>query len=245
MSQRFFTLHTMSSDARVLVSLSVRPSRVFPFRSTGLAGTLNSPTTEASSDSEKLEGTVKGSIVGLRSAKFSPYSLTSGTGGAQSNASSSTSSTSTSDLAPKPKPLPKPRPWSIVGVDRKSGELTSVSTSTNNSQATNDASGSGARKSSVRDMINSMNKSESANAAATSTLSTSANMGSDISSKRKGNSLPRGVPPLGASNSAEESGQSARSGTSPKVTKRSDSTSDDPRILKLDDDFPYDDVLDV
>ena len=33
--------------------------------------------------------------------------------------------------------------------------------------------------------------------------------------------------------------------SSPSVAKKKDSTSDDPRILKLEDDFAFDDVMDV
>jgi hypothetical protein len=52
--------------------------------------------------------------------------------------------------------------------------------------------------------------------------------------RRKGGSLPRGVQP-----------PSCPSDNSPSVGKKKDSTSDDPRILKLEDDYAFDDVMDV
>ena len=187
---------------------------------------------------------------------------------------------STSGLGLRPKPLPKPRPWSIVGVDRKSGEMTSVGAGTSASPpsklATDGAksnaerhpnpqesdkekktenkfreptrrqsSGSGSaagNRGSVRDMINNMNKGQSV------TTSTPA-------SERKGSSLPRGVQPQSAAVSdvaRKFSSDSHKSGTSSpgsnkKLSSEKGSTEtrdckDDPRILKLDDDF---DVLEV
>ena len=38
----------------------------------------------------------------------------------------SASVTDQEEVSPKPRPPPKPRPWSLVGVDRKSGEYTVV-----------------------------------------------------------------------------------------------------------------------
>ena len=78
---------------------------------------------------------------------------------------------------------------------------------------------------SVRDMINNMNKDGS----------TPVNAGE--TSKKKGSSLPRGTQaPTGSEISAN---------SSPKTGKKTDSTSDDPRILKLDDDYAYEGVMDV
>jgi hypothetical protein len=122
----------------------------------------------------------------------------------------------------KPKPLPKPRPWSIVGVDRKSGEVTSVGKSDRKSD---ELKAPGTSKNSVRDLINNMNKTETTTPAATSAAETK-------QQQRKVSSLPRGTQPPG-------------SGDSPKTGKKISSTSDDPRILKLEDDYSYEGVMDV
>jgi len=83
---------------------------------------------------------------------------------------------------------------------------------------------------SVRDRVASMNKpggSESNEGAA----------------KKKGNSLPRSSDGLtGPSSSAKSPGIKAKN--SPK-NFRKESTTDDPRILKLDDDFMYEDTVNV
>ncbi len=197
-------------------------------------------------DNKKEAGETKpvggGSIVGLRSSKFaaglsnSPEAkprTTTGMSTSSTTASSESgdhvSTTTTPALAPKPKPLPKPRPWSIVGVDRKSGEMTSVSDS-NNTKESSDANvssgSSGVRKGGVRDLINNMNKNESSS--------------SSGESKKKGGSLPRGVQPP---TSVGDHGQADNK--SPAVPRKTDSTSDDPRIMKLDDDFGYEGVMDV
>ena len=178
---------------------------------------------------------------------------------------------------PKPKPMPKPRPWSIVGVDRKSGEVTSVIkttadaanadaaqehessksqatattvTSTTSTTKTTSAMSSSmappvaaARKSSVRDLINNMNRAggEKGDKSAETTPT------ADVF-RRKGNSLPRGTTPPTAAAAAASSDDKSTTGSSssPRVAaKAAESTSDDPRILKLDDDFAYDEVLDV
>merc|ERR550532_155478 len=118
-------------------------------RSTGLAANLTSPTNEFSAspittstpkeiDEKPKTEEPKGSIVGLRSTKFNLEKKASPSPEAKPRSSTSTLPTSTavedspvtsnSHFNPKPKPLPKPRPWSIVGVDRKSGEVTSVDT---------------------------------------------------------------------------------------------------------------------
>merc|ERR1719429_277026 len=167
-------------------------------RSTGLAANLTSPTNEFATTNkersnsgddklvEKKDDIKGGSIVGLRSTKFSNLDHRvkaspspeakprTGVTNASPNADEST------PLGPKPKPLPKPRPWSIVGVDRKSGEVTSVDT--NEKQTTivsND------KPKSVRDMINNMNKDGGG------TSSSTVNAGE--TSKKKGSSLPRGT----------------------------------------------------
>ena len=83
---------------------------------------------------------------------------------------------------------------------------------------------------SVRDLINNMNKD------VTSTASTEV--------KRKVSSLPRGTLPPGGG-SSELTTNLNPSANSPKLSKKTDSTSDDPRILKLEDDYAYDGVMDV
>ena len=222
-------------------------------RSTGLVTNLTSPTSESSSSNplptssistkfdEPGKEDLKGSIVGLRASKFSPGLSTGTSPEPKPRTTSATTTAPTIDTPslvcpPKPKPLPKPRPWSIVGVDRKSGELTSVVSDC----ATTDlkpetpqqlhltTSSAVGRKSSVRDMINNMNK----GGEGSPSTATAATVESGY--RRKGGSLPRGVQPPGSSAS-----------NSPNVAKKKDSTSDDPRILKLDDDFAFDDVMDV
>jgi len=195
-----------------------------------------SPTTEASPASmpattkfaESGKDELKGSIVGLRASKFSS-GLSAGT---SPEPKPRTTGTNDPVCPPKPKPLPKPRPWSIVGVDRKSGELTSVvSDSTAEQKLDVPASAGVGRKSSVRDMIQNMNKGGEASPVTTTTTAATSDSG-----RRKGGSLPRGVQPPGSSSSAA---------SSPNVAKKKDSTSDDPRILKLEDDYAFDDVMDV
>merc|ERR1719208_387766 len=71
----------------------------------------------------------------------------------------------------KPRPPPKPRPWSIVGVDRKSGEFTTLETdqltpaspetiTEVESEKTEGRRSSLANRGSVRDMIANLNKPE-------------------------------------------------------------------------------------
>ena len=198
-------------------------------RSTGLAANLTSPTNEFATTNkersnsgddklvEKKDDMKGGSIVGLRSTKFSNLDHRvkaspspeakprTGVTNASPNADEST------PLGPKPKPLPKPRPWSIVGVDRKSGEVTSVG---DKGDVTAPNKPLPPAKGSVRDLINNMNKNES-------------------SDKRKGSSLPRGTLPPDAEQS---------SANSPLMSKKTE-TSDDPRIMKLDDDYAYEEVV--
>ena len=61
--------------------------------------------------------------------------------------------------------------------------------------------------------------------------------------KRKVSSLPRGTQPPGSGSSDLTTNNP--SANSPKLSKKTDSTSDDPRILKLEDDYAYDGVMDV
>ena len=209
---------------------------------------------------------------------------------------------STSGIGLRPKPMPKPRPWSIVGVDRKSGEITSVSGGSSASppssklskeavkgnpdsninvqggdkesihstnkfdkreparrQGSVPGTNAGSSRGSVRDMINNMNK-----------VQPSSN--STPASERKGSSLPRGVQPPSTQSTSTSSAHSSSSysvvsdkarkfsnesqkggscspGTNKKHSsdgvsneKRESTCKDDPRILKLDDDF---DVLEV
>ena len=154
----------------------------------------------------------------------------------------------------KPRPPPKPRPWSIVGVDRKSGEFTQVDPS---AQSPGDSEDSADRRlgsnllsqssarGSVRDMIASLNKPDSPGkvpvvVAASSVRDRIANMNKgpevESSTKRKGNSLPR--------EGLAVSPGTVRQKNSP-VTRKKEETSDDPRILKLDDDFMFEDTVNV
>jgi len=238
-------------------------------RSTGLAANLTSPTNEFSPKSRSNSGddTIEikdttntkttvapssggGSILGLRSTKFtnlekksspSPEAKPRSALPAAPSAAAAvfgTSSTgsgsnpneegSSPPVGPKPKPLPKPRPWPIVGVDRKSGEVTSVTNS--GDKVEKPVAGEKPKGASVRDLINNMNKD------VTSTASTEV--------KRKVSSLPRGTLPPGGG-SSELTTNLNPSANSPKLSKKTDSTSDDPRILKLEDDYAYDGVMDV
>ena len=101
-----------------------------------------------------------------------------------------------------------------------------------------------ARKSSVRDLINNMNRAGGDKAGEGKSAETTPT--ADVF-RRKGNSLPRGTtPPTAAAAAASDDKSTTGSSSSPRVAaKAAESTSDDPRILKLDDDFAYDEVLDV
>lgn len=219
-------------------------------RSTGLAANLTSPTNEftpkerSNSGDDTIEKDTKtsigttttpgasGSILGLRSAKFSNLEKKSSPSPEAKPRSALPASNNEETSPPvglKPKPLPKPRPWSIVGVDRKSGEVTSVINSGEKNEKP--AAGEKPKGASVRDLINNMNKD------VTSTTS------SEIKT-RKVSSLPRGTqPPTGPGSSDLTTNNP--SANSPKLSKKTDSTSDDPRILKLEDDYAYDGVMDV
>ena len=100
-----------------------------------------------------------------------------------------------------------------------------------------------ARKSSVRDLINNMNRAGGDKAGEGKSAETTPT--ADVF-RRKGNSLPRGTTPPAAAAATDEKTATTGSSSSPRVAaKAAESTSDDPRILKLDDDFAYDEVLDV
>ncbi len=223
------------------------------------------------------------SIIGLRTAAF--------------DHKSKSEESSKDEDGPKPRPPPKPRPWSIVGVDRKSGEYTQVESSAtsaatqpvneNSPPATSRSSGlKGVKKSrdekndktsqqqsqptlgsatshrgSVRDMISNLNKPDSpggtsvAGQTANSVRDRIANMNKSgsggknsedqdqgaISGKKRLNSLSSGSK---AGDQLAKS-PSTRPKHSPINNRKKDLTSDDPRILKLDDDFLYDDPVNV
>lgn len=133
-------------------------------------------------------------------------------------------------------------------MDRKSGEYTQLESSATaegsiSVEKEENTSGPGAI-SSVRDRIASLNKPDSPGSASsvapTNIRDRIANMNKNTElevNKRKGNSLPRSTEPVSKS-----------PGTRPKNSpnnRKKDSTSDDPRILKLDDDFMYDDTVNV
>lgn len=192
-----------------------------------MAANLTSPTNEFATKERSNSGddTIEkkedkgGSIVGLRSTKYGTKLDKKNSPSPEAKPRSNVSNED-STSKPKPKPLPKPRPWSIVGVDRKSGEVTSVTNNDNNQNKTAVAAASGGgekpKGASVRDLINNMNKEATT---------------SDV--KRKVSSLPRGSQPPDSS------------ANSPKLSKKTDSASDDPRILKLEDDYAYEGVMDV
>ena len=234
------------------------------FSSTGRASNLTSPTTDFSPENPKsFQADIKSSeipsdnapekikhssssIIGLRAATFD-------------------TSKSKNDLSEveesRPRPPPKPRPWSIVGVDRKSGEYTQVDggnitppSPTENSPESDEKldkserRGSLANRGSVRDMIANLNKPEKEGLGSVGGLLgaqsvrdriASMNKG-DVEPKKKGNSLPRNNE--GVSSSAKSPGIKPKN--SPH-NFRKESTENDPRILKLDDDFMYEDTVNV
>jgi hypothetical protein len=221
------------------------------------------------------------SIIGLRAAAFDPLPIKAAGGPADLSAPSD-------DIAgPKPRPPPKPRPWSLVGVDRKSGEFTQVESSSSavgsgeNSAAADPLNDESEHRTtgrggflvpqrvgvgiggSVRDRIASLNKPETAANAAggilggggsvrdrIANMNKSAVAGGGAASdavtdkQRKGNSLPRTVAEASSSASAGSS-PSCRPKNSPKNLRKESDTTDDPRILKLDDDFMYEDTVNV
>ena len=239
------------------------------FSSTGRASNLTSPSSDFSPEThpalsatdsnqdeadggsgsapEKIKHS-SSSIIGLRAATFD----TSGSG-------SKTKTEVTESPEEKPRPPPKPRPWSIVGVDRKSGEFTTLETdqltpaspetiSEVENEKTEGRRSSLANRGSVRDMIANINKPEKEGPGTVGGLlgggqsvrDRIASMNNQADSKKKGNSLPR---------TAEAINTAATSpGMKPKNSPhnfRKESTTDDPRILKLDDDFMYEDTVNV
>ena len=169
------------------------------------------------------------------------------------------------DVSPKPRPPPKPRPWSLVGVDRKSGEYTVVEgggvtppqTEANEEEEDEEEEedmkegrrGSlvANQRGSVRDMIASLNKPEKGDGTTVGGLLgagsvrdriASMNKGDGETKPRKGNSLPRNNEGL-VSQPAKSPGLKAKN--SPKGFRKQSDTASDPRILKLDDDFMYED----
>ena len=69
-----------------------------------------------------------------------------------------------------------------------------------------------------------------------------ASMNNQSDSKRKGNSLPRTAEAI---NSAATSPGIKPKNSPHNLRKESENTTDDPRILKLDDDFMYEDTVNV
>ena len=228
--------------------------------STGRASNLTSPTSDFSPEAkqEELEAgsgsapeKIKhssSSIIGLRAATFDT-----------SNKSKPEVMDSPEE---KPRPPPKPRPWSIVGVDRKSGEFTTVETdhltpaspetiTEVESEKTEGRRSSLANRGSVRDMIANLNKPEKEGVGTVGGLlggqsvrDRIASMNNQSESKKKGNSLPR------TAEAVNLNATSTSPGIKPKNSphnfrKESSSTTDDPRILKLDDDFLYEDTVNV
>ena len=226
--------------------------------STGRASNLTSPTSDFSPESrqhevdgecsaEKIKHS-SSSIIGLRAATFD------------------TSGKTKTELVvdspdEKPRPPPKPRPWSIVGVDRQSGEFTAVETDQLNpaspetiteleAEKTEGRRGSLANRGSVRDMIANLNKPEKEGAGTVGGLlgggqsvrDRIASMNNQSDSKRKGNSLPRTAEAI---NSAATSPGIKPKNSPHNLRKESENTTDDPRILKLDDDFMYEDTVNV
>ena len=263
--------------------------------STGRASTLTSPTSDFSPDiaknfpssndtsreekeqkEEKEEAIYQApekikhsssSIIGLRVAVNPPSTSKS-----RNDLVTSASVTDQEEVSPKPRPPPKPRPWSLVGVDRKSGEYTvvegggvtppqpdpgEVEEVEDDDEEEKGGSSEGRRGSlvtnqrgSVRDMIASLNKPEKdgvggtvgglLGAGSVRDRIASMNKGDSASDSkpRKGNSLPRNTEGLSAP--AKSPGLKAKN--SPKSFRKENSdTASDPRILKLDDDFMYED----
>ena len=225
------------------------------------------------SDTETIKHS-SSSIIGLRSAAFDK-----------------SKSEETDESGPKPRPPPKPRPWSIVGVDRKSGEYTQVESAVSSPPHENapevrgaGASGGGKGKEdsektsqqsqqqaaapqpgqhglaskhrgSVRDMIASLNKPDAPGATAAAAAGPAASVRDRIASMNKGNSSSssdqdskKKLNPIPGARSSGIDPMAKSPSTRPKhspINRKKDSTSDDPRILKLDDDFLYDDPVNV
>ena len=269
-------LHYNHSSAltapRVLLTLAL-----YIISSTGRASNLTSPSTDFSpseSSSKSVPGDNPGDDVdagagaGAEKIKHSSSSII-GLRAATFDTPKSSTNLNDSGDEPKPRPPPKPRPWSIVGVDRKSGEFTSVETENvtppsplaeQDEHESDDnktdpvktaAKRDVASRGSVRDMIANLNKPEDKSSGSVGGLLgggqsvrdriASMNQNQDV--KKKGNSLPRttveAINPAAGSKSP---------GVKPKNSPhnmRKENTEDDPRILKLDDDFMFEDTVNV
>ena len=137
----------------------------------------------------------------------------------------------------RPKPLPKPRPVSLLNLDQVKDSKEA---------AKPQVTAGGNRVGAVRDMFNNMNRggANSSGSAESSPVSAGASTtttaaGAGVEFRRKGNSLPRGTAPGAVSGARMPSGGSS---DSPIMTKKDSATDDDPRILKLDDEFDVEDV---
>ena len=235
--------------------ISSAASKPFPApSSTSDTKTVSEDVDGVSAPPEKIKHS-SSSIIGLRAATFD-----------------SGSKTKTEEVTEdKPRPPPKPRPWSIVGVDRKSGEYTQVEASgqvtpgpepelsdeveSEESEARGDTGRRGSavnRGGSVRDMIANLNKPEKETSGTVGGLlggqsvrdriASMNNQGSEV--KKKGNSLPRS----GVAEAINPAAGSKSPGVKAKASPhnfRKESTTDDPRIMKLDDDFMYEDSVNV
>jgi len=252
-------------------------------RSTGRASNLTSPSADISPDNQS-ERSIQSRDHGLSQSEHSNKTIPDepdGTPEKIKHSSSSiiglraatfdTTSKSRTDLnesqdEPKPRPPPKPRPWSIVGVDRKSGEYTSVESGTvtppspvdevNDSDEkleskSDNRRGSFANRGSVRDMIANLNKPEKETSGTVGGLLGGQSVRDRIASmnnqsgdtKKKGNSLPRTVEAINPGAGSKSPGVKQKNNSPHNYRK--ESTTDDPRIMKLDDDFMFDDSVNV
>eukprot|EP00090_Calanus_glacialis_P000689 TRINITY_DN10463_c0_g1_i2.p1 TRINITY_DN10463_c0_g1~~TRINITY_DN10463_c0_g1_i2.p1 ORF type:complete len:1522 (-),score=274.97 TRINITY_DN10463_c0_g1_i2:738-5303(-) len=233
-------------------------------RSTGRASNLTSPTSDFSPENPKsFQADLKNSENLTENAPEKiKHSSSSIIGLRAANLDASKSKNDLSEVEEsRPRPPPKPRPWSIVGVDRKSGEYTQVDGGTITPPSPTEHSpdleeklekgerrGSLANRGSVRDMIANLNKPEKEGLGSVGGLLGAQSVRDRIASmnkgdpepQKKGNSLPRNTE--GVSSSAKSPGIKPKN--SPH-NFRKESTTDDPRILKLDDDFMYEDTVNV
>merc|ERR1719394_1273078 len=234
------------------ISPDNQSERSFQSRDNGLSQSEHSNKTiqdEPDGTPEKIKHS-SSSIIGLRAATFD------------------TTSKSKTDLnesleESKPRPPPKPRPWSIVGVDRKSGEFTQVESGAitppspaaggdddqeneDKSENKNEARrGSLANRGSVRDMIANLNKPEKETSGTVGGLLGGQSVRDRIASmnnqsgdtKKKGNSLPRTVEAINPGAGSKSPGVKQKNNSPHNYRK--ESTTDDPRIMKLDDDFMF------
>merc|ERR1712013_733708 len=118
-----------SLDNRADTKEEENPFGGIKLRSTGRASNLTSPTTDFSPENPKsFQADVKSSETGPENAPEKiKHSSSSIIGLRAANFDASKSKNDISEVEEsRPRPPPKPRPWSIVGVDRKSGEYTQV-----------------------------------------------------------------------------------------------------------------------